>query len=159
MKKYTLNIYKILEELDKRNLYIYENLSQDEQKEVSKSLLVLMKWMTTVASNSQDFYLVSVNETLNKGFWDIQKYPDLILKILALTGCGVKLYHPWVFSKKTSSNKLEHFLEKCFPNYNKQEINIIKNNITEAELKELLEEKEESPKDIIKEFNERFINA
>lgn len=143
-KKYKLNIFELLSKLDKRHLSIYEELADDERKEVSPYLL--LRWMSVVNDDSdfEEFYTLIVNDVVNKGFWELSKYPDLQVKLLAICGSGQKTYHKWLSEPKGSSrrkkDRIREIIEKHEHNINDREWELIRFQNTKKDFVVVLEQ-------------------
>ena len=143
-KKYKLNIFELLSKLDRRQLSVYEALADDERKEVSPYLL--LRWMSIVKEDPdfEEFYTLIVNDVVNKGFWQLSKYPDLQLKLLGICGSGQKSYHQWLSEPKGSSrkkkNKVREIIEKHEHSINDDEWELIKLQNTKKDFRSILEQ-------------------
>lgn len=143
-KKYKLNIFELLSRLDRRELLIYESLEKDERKEVSPYLL--LRWMSIVQDDAdfEEYYTCIVNDVVNKGFWELSKYPDLQLKLLAACGSGSRTMHKWVSEPKGSTrrkkDKVREVIEKHEHPINEMEWELLKSQNTKKEFRGILEQ-------------------
>ncbi len=126
--KSKLFIKNEMESLDLKNYNFYDSLTPDEKKKFSTYLM--LKWGANVYGNSemQSYYLMSVNENVNKNFFEINKHTKLqwLTLISAMPGIG-KQSHYWLASKKKNSdgNKLKKYLLDEFPAMKLDEIDIL----------------------------------
>jgi hypothetical protein len=92
-KEKLLDIKDVLSNLDCNNYEYYNNLSDDEKKEISS--FVLMRFLSSSSGNYPEHYLLCVNDIVNYNFSILNKHPNLMWMSLALCGIGSKQYHPW----------------------------------------------------------------
>lgn len=131
----------MLNAIDNNDLEFYNNLNEDQKKEFSP--WVAMRFASSAAGGNvvSSFYLMMVNELVNKNFNDLYKYPALQWKLLACCGAGQKIYHPWIKPPKgVKKNKLESLISKTYPGANYDEIQMMLELNTDAELKQLAKE-------------------
>jgi hypothetical protein len=104
-----LDIAYEMAQFDSKNRNFFDDLSEDEQKKFSPYLMI--RWGATVRGDPdlQAYYLMSVNERLNKNFFDISTTQHKKLQwLLASTvspGLG-KQRHDWLAGKKKESNAI-----------------------------------------------------
>jgi len=105
--------------------------------------------MSSVAGSreSQELQVFKTNEYYNKNFNTLgvskdKGHPQLLWQLLCMCGStGKNQFHPWIgFKKKTSNNKAVNFLSELYPNMKQQEIELLAELSTKAELKRLAEE-------------------
>lgn len=134
-RSYKLDIMTVLEAADRNMVDFYDNLTEEEQKAFAPS--VIMRWMSAVGNNNpqQQYNIMAVNDLVNIGLWNLNKHPELVWKLLAISGTGKKQYHQWIPRGKETdkSPKLEHLIEQYWPHSNTQEKNMIKALRTEQE--------------------------
>lgn len=127
---------------DHKDRGFYDRLSAEEQKRFSPFLMI--RWGATVEGNAdfQAYYLMSCNEKLNRNFFDISSSRHKkLLWLLATTvspGMG-RQRHPWLAAKKrdTTNNKSEKFLRVLYPDRRDDEIALMSQLNTKADLREL----------------------
>lgn len=140
-----LSIGNEMAQFDKKNRDFYDSLDGQEVKKFSPYTMI--RWGATVRGGSdlQAYYLMSVNENLNKHFFDISSTHHKKLQWLLATtvspGMGVQR-HDWLAAKKkeTGNNKAEKFLFMIFPNHKPDDIRLLAQINTVAELKQLARE-------------------
>lgn len=123
-KKYGLDVFRLLEALDKRDFNFYKNLSDDEKK--SFAGIVAMRWMSSVTGpkSFQEYHIIAVNEVANKHFWNsaLANHPELQYLLLARAGTGQKMRHEWIKGPSNKSNtKVYEFLKRVYPTANDDE--------------------------------------
>lgn len=137
-----LSIANEMAHFDYKNRTFYDELSDEERKKFSPFLMI--RWGASVEGNAdlQAYYLVSVNERLNKHFFDINTAKHKKLQWLLATtvspGMG-KQYHKWLAAKKKESanNKSEKFISQLYPNLKNDEIKLLAEINSKDNLKKL----------------------
>lgn len=155
---YKLDIFKVLEAIDKRDFGFYKNLSDEEKKNFAG--IVAMRWLSSVSGSKdlQEYYVLAVNETANKNFWSsgLKDHPELQYLTLARAGCGAKQRHEWIKGPtKKSSNKIYDFLKKYYPTANIEELDLFfeKNTLEDMiEIAKMLGMQDDEIKEIRKEL-------
>lgn len=137
-KNKKLIIWEVCNEIDKRNISFYDNLSTDEKK--SLPLYPLLRWISSVEGSSfiQEYYIQMAND-VNKIFWDLSRYPELQWKLLANCGIGKKQKHKWISKTKGVSKTplIDNILYELYPDANYEEIEIVKGKLTKERFDEL----------------------
>jgi len=131
-----------MEQFDKKNRNFYDDLSDEEKKKFSPFLMI--RWGADVQGSPdlQAYYLMSVNERLNKNFFDISTSQHKKFQWLMATsvspGMG-KQYHKWLAAKKKDSanNKAEKFLAELYPELRYDEIKLLARINSKDDLKQL----------------------
>ena len=113
-----LALSTVLAALDRKDRKFFDNLDEEEQKEIQPYLLI--RYMAFVKSNNADmreWHIRATNEYLNTGFWDIHaKHKKLIWNMLCDISPGMgKQFHEWVPMKNPKKNKRIELLEELFP--------------------------------------------
>jgi hypothetical protein len=136
-----LTIQNEMLQFDKKNRNFYDDLTDDEKKKFPP--FIMIRWGADVQGSSelQAYYLMSVNERLNKHFFDIsgkehKKFQWLLCTTVS-PGMG-KQYHKWLAAKKkTSDNKAEKFFSEIYPHLRDDEIKLLAEINDKNELKQL----------------------
>ena len=155
-KPQALDIFAVLAEVDARNFGYYASLTEEQRKSVAP--YVIMRWMSSVSNNStlKEYYLTTVNDIVNVGFWDLAKHPELQWMLLAVCGSGVKVRHQWVpFGKKEATTKVDKLLLSLHPSLNDLELEIVKSKLTLDSVRDLCRGLG-MPDDEIKSYTENF---
>jgi hypothetical protein len=101
-----------------------------------------------------------VNDYVNADFWEIQKHPELVWKLMCVCGSGIKQNHVWIPKQgsKRKSSKIEQFILQCNPSFNDMELDMVKKRLTKETLKELAEDAgctDEELKELLAEFKKQ----
>lgn len=132
-KQHKLDLTTVLNALDRRDLEFYSRLTEEEQKHYQP--LILMRYMSSLKDqNSNSAYaIIAVNDLVNIDFWNLSKHKELQHLLMCITGLGKQQYRPWLSSKtKRKANKIIDWISNQFPEYNDQEIELIKESFDTA---------------------------
>ena len=123
---------------------VWDELSDDEKKQVS--FWLLNRYVSSVNGNreKQELAIFKTNEYYNKN-WNVlsTKHPKLQWQLLCQAGNTGKIeFHPWIGFKKKSgdNNKSVKLLELIYPNMKQDEVELLARLSTKKELKQLAEE-------------------
>lgn len=99
-KKHGVDIFKVLDQISRKNTSFYDNLSESEQKAIAP--LVVMRWLTGTTDARQIYF---INELLNPFIFSFYKDKKMLMNLATLctTGKPQKYYWNKSKSKKTSS--------------------------------------------------------
>lgn len=136
-----LDIFKMLNAIDKKDYNFYDNLSDDERKGFSAYLG--LKWGASVNGDNtlQHYYLASMNNYVNVNLFDVNKHPKLqwLLLVASSPNFGVHR-HEWIYPKKKSTSKsksdIKNQLMRIFPSYKEDDIEVLSTMVTKKDLKE-----------------------
>ena len=111
---YELDIFDILEYLDRRNFRVYDSVRNDEKlrKEFDKNIgWLIPQWMSGAYKDAEHAELIqSFNETCNRGWFSFTGHPELQAKLLACCGLGHKTRHRFIKPVASRKNKKIHEL-------------------------------------------------
>ena len=139
-----LNIANEMLQFDRKNRNFYDELNEGEKKKFPP--FIMIRWGADVQGSAelQAYYLMSVNERLNKHFFDIsgkehKKFQWLLCTTVS-PGMG-KQYHKWLSAKKkTSDNKAEKFFAELYPAMREDEIKLLAELNSKDDIKQLAKE-------------------
>lgn len=136
-----LDIKRELNAVDTKNYDFYNNLTDDERKAFSP--YILMRYTASVQGDreTQEWFLESTNEYVNKNHWSLSKnHKPLLWKLFAATGVGVSCYHPYLAAgKKEKANKIEKLLVELYPAMKMEDIKVMASAMTKADRDELFD--------------------
>lgn len=137
VKKYKLDLFRLLKALDCRDFKFYSTLSEEEKKGFAG--IVAMRWMSSAPYSNQDdceYHISAVNLIANNHFWnpEIKNHTELQYLLLACCGTGSdkrpqrapkwsKTKHEWIKGpSKKKDNKIIQMLKEYYPTANREEL-------------------------------------
>ena len=140
MKQQKLPLKDILAAIDMGALTVWDELSEDEKKQVSFYLLNRYVSVVQGPREKQELAVFKTNEYYNKHFFTLQKHKKFLWQLLCLAGNTKNLeYHNWIgFKKKEGSNtNTIKFLTSLYPEKKLDEIELLAKISTKKELLQL----------------------
>ena len=143
MTQQKLPIKDILAAIDMGAMSVWDELADEEKKQVS--FWLLNRYVSSVkgSRDDQELAVFKTNEYYNKNYMDVTKHPKLQWQLLCQAGnTGDIKFHQWIgHKKKTSDNsKGVKLLEQIYPNMKQDEVELLAGISTKKELKQLAEE-------------------
>lgn len=136
-----LDIKRELAAVDSKNYDFYKNLLDEEKKAFSP--YVLMRYVGNVQGDRdiQEWFVEMTNECVNKNHWDLSKnHKELLWKLFAATGVGIKCYHPYLAAgKKEKAVKIEKLLATLYPAMKMDEIKLLAKMMDKTDISKLLD--------------------
>ena len=138
-----LNIANEMRVFDKKDRTFYRELTDEERKKFSTFLMI--RWGSSVQGSSelQQYYLLACNENLNKHFFELSRHPELQWLLATTVSPGMGSFrHDWIKSKKRegSNNKSVKFLRQIYTTYSEDELELLAQINSTADLKQLAKE-------------------
>jgi hypothetical protein len=92
-------------------------------------------------SDTQEWFLEMVNETVNKHFMVLSKdHKALLWKLFAVAGTGAVAFHPYLAAgKKEKANKVEKLLCEFYPAMKMSDIKFLAKLMTKKDVEELFD--------------------
>jgi len=136
-----LSVASEMRALDAKDRDFYDSLTDEEKKKFSTFLMIRYGSSVNGIPELQQYYLQSTNLRLNKNFFDIKKAHDKLNWLAASTispGMGNQ-NHQWLAAPKkaAANNKAEKFLVKMYPTMRAEDITLMANLNTAADIKKL----------------------
>ena len=145
MAQTKLPIKDILAAIDMGGKEVYDELTDEERKQIS--FWLLNRYVSSVSGSreKQELAIFKTNEYYNKNYMIINKHPKLMWHLMCLSGNTKQIeYHQWIgFKKKDgkgSSAGAIKMLGQIYPNMKFNEVEMLASMFTKKELKELAEE-------------------
>lgn len=127
--------------LDRKDRSYYDAMTEEEKKKFAPYLMI--RWSSCVGGDPmlQSYYLISANEKLNKGFFDVSSSQHKKLQWLISTtvspDMGVQSHH-WISpKKKESQSKAAKALRRLMPDLNEEEISLMCKINNDNDIKDL----------------------
>lgn len=122
---------------------MWDEMNDAQRKALKSELYILNRYISNVKGQSretQEHFVLTVNEFFNKHWNTLQKHPKLMWMLLCMCSHDSKkiFYHEWMgHKKKTGNNKLSKFLTEIYPDKRHDEIEVLAAITTTAEAKDL----------------------
>ncbi len=138
-----LTIANEMRQFDSKNRRFYRDLTDEERKKFSTFLMI--RWGSSVQGSTelQQYYLLSCNENLNKHFFELSRHPELQWLLATTVSPGMGSFrHDWIKQKKRegSNSKAVKFLRQIYPERKEDELELLAQINTTADLKQLAKE-------------------
>jgi hypothetical protein len=158
-----LDIFNVLNAIHSKNRTFYRDLKPEEKKGFQD--YITLRWMSGVNSGLKsiqgipfdDFFLLLLNERVNKDFWSFDRAKHAELSYLVMTVMGIKPTpkHNWIPVPKRAKdyNTLDAFLLSCFPDFREDELKLWKRINNGADIEQLCKDRGMSDKEI-----QEFVN-
>ena len=143
--KQTLPVKDVLAAIDMGAKNVYDELSDEEKKQVN--FWLLNRYVSSVKGSreKQELAVFKTNEYYNKNWNELgTRHPKLQWQLLCQAGNTGKIeFHQWIgFKKKTGNNNAVKLLQQIYPNMKQDEVELLARLSTKKELKELAKEHE-----------------
>ena len=112
---------------DRKDRAYYDNFTEEDRKKFSTYLMLRYGASVTGSSDLQAYYLLAVNERVNKNFFDLNKHTKLqwLMCTTVSPGMGAQS-HYWLGTKKKEGNsKASKFLAKLYPTLREDELDVL----------------------------------
>lgn len=111
-KAYSLDIFTLLEQINNKDYFFYEELTDEERKGFVP--LLTMRWLSGTDEPAQ---IVLLNEVVNPYVFSLHNHRNLLYKLLTI--CAVKPQkYKWIKNQSKNSNKLKHVVALLCKHYN-----------------------------------------
>lgn len=145
-----IKLANVLPAIDRKDKAWWETLNPDQKAKFPAWLY--MRYASSVDGNADfaRYYLMAVNESVNKHFNTIKHHPKLQYLLMAAASPGLgSQKHSWIPpGKKGKANKKINLLAKLFPNANDDELEVLATINSDEDLIQELESRGWTTKDI-----------
>ena len=111
---------------------LWDELDEVNQKALKGELFILNRYISNIKGQSletQQHFVISVNEYYNKNWFQLQQHPKLLWLLLCMCSFDGKktFYHEWIGNKKRegNDNKKVQFLAELNPTMKMAEVEMI----------------------------------
>lgn len=111
-KERALDIFTLLDQVDKKNYGIWDSLTEEQRKEFSP--LVTLRWM---AGCTDPVQLIFLNEIVNTTVFTLGDQKEFLLKLLTVCSNGKSKRYQWINYKVGGSKKLKKSVELIATHY------------------------------------------
>lgn len=112
---------------DRKDRAYYDNFTDEDVKKFSTYLMLRYGASVTGSADLQAYYVMAVNERVNKNFFDLGKHPKLqwLLCTTVSPGMGRQSHYWQGTKKKEGDSKAAKFLAKLYPNMRQDELEVL----------------------------------
>jgi predicted house-cleaning noncanonical NTP pyrophosphatase (MazG superfamily) len=132
--KFSLDIFKVLSDIDRGDLTLYRKLSDDEKKGFPP--LVVMRWMTGTSDQAQ---IVSLNTFANRFIFPLGKHPELLAQLLSACSSKQQRRYGWLGIKSGKKKTLSRQAVQEYLEYSSQEMRKLEELPPDDEIIEMAE--------------------
>ncbi len=125
---------------------LWDEITDEQRKSLKQELFILNRYISNVNSKNRDLqehFVLTVNEYFNKHWNTLQKHPKLLWQLLCMCSHESRqiFFHQWIgFKKKKGNSKISKFLLEIYPNKKQDEIEMLSQLMTPAEIKKLAQQ-------------------
>lgn len=138
---------------------MWDEIDEEQRKALKNEFFILNRYISNVKGQpreTQEHFVLTVNEFFNKHWNTLQKHPKLMWYCLCMCSHESQkiFFHEWIgFKKKGGSNsKMVKFLASCYPDKKTDEIELLAKMTTTVEAKNLAKSYGYDDKQIAKMF-------
>ena len=137
---------------------LWDELDDVQHKAQKQELYILNRYISNAKTGNreiQEHFVLTVNEYFNKHWNTLQKHPKLLWQLLCMCSHESRqiFFHQWIgFKQKKGNNKATKFLLEIYPNKKQDEIEMLSQMMSTAELKKLAQQYGYDDKQIDKMF-------
>lgn len=142
-----LDIFRVLNAVDRRDKKFYDNLTDEERKAFSP--YVMLRWVSTVNSNPvlEQWYVEETNRMVNINYFTLAKHPKFVWLMYSQVGSTQRTKHEYIARANTKKDKNLAALMKLYPSMKKSDLELLLKVADQKELKDLLDEYKEFESD------------
>ena len=144
-KNHKLDIFKVLDNISKKNILYYKNLTDEEKKSLQP--LVVMRWLSGTSSARQVYFL---NELVNPFVFPLAKHKELLSDLMTVCSPGRQQRYYWNKTKSTKGLKMPNAVGviRDFFGYNSTDANDALPLLTNENIIDIAEQMGRQPDDI-----------
>lgn len=133
---------------------LWDELDDANRKSLKSELFILNRYVSSAKGQNretQEHFVLAVNEYFNKHWNTLQKHPKLLWQLLCMCNDskGKVYFHEWIgFKKKKGDTKRLKFLLNLYPNRKQDELEMMAEIMDLKDFKELAKDVGYSDKEI-----------
>lgn len=126
---YAINIHTLLEQIDRRNFALYDELEGDDdlKKEIDKNLGYLLPlWMSGAVNDADhETAILRFDEVCNAGWFALREHPKVQMLLLCAAGRGKPMRHKFFGTRNPKSySRVQDVLRTLYPDIRKEDVNV-----------------------------------
>ena len=124
---------------------MWDEMDDLQRKSLKQEFFILNRYISNVKGqprDTQEHFVLTVNEYFNKYWYDLQNHPKLMWQLLSMCAHESKkiFYHEWIGFKKKKDNKRIKFLNLVYPDMKDDEVELLAKLSELSELKAMAED-------------------
>lgn len=137
-----LDIFRVLNAVDRRDKSFYDSLSDEEKKAFSP--YVMLRWVSTVEGNPvlEQWYIEETNRMVNIDYFTLAKHPKFLWLLYSQVGSTRKVKHGYLARSTKKKSKKLSALSALYPAAKESDLELLAEIAPEA-VKEIEEEYQE----------------
>lgn len=134
---------EIITAVDQNVRELWDLIDEDQRKAMKKEFFILNRFISSVKADreTQEHFVLTVNEYFNKNWSELQHHPKLMWKLLCLCShdSGKTFYHEWIKleRKAQDGSKTMKLLQIIHPEYKLDDLWFLASMYTDNEMKQL----------------------
>lgn len=133
---------EVLAAVDMNAKNLWDEIDDDQRKALKSEFFILNRYISNAKSNNRDtqeHFVLTVNEYFNKHWNVLQKHPKLLWQLLCMCSYESRkiFYHEWIGYKRKAgnNNKKIKYISQTYPNMKLKEVEMLAELMTDKELK------------------------
>lgn len=137
---------------------MWDEMDDAQRKALKSELFILNRYISNVKGQNretQEHFVLTVNEYFNKHWNTLQKHPKLLWQLLCMCSHESRkiFFHEWIgFKKKKGDTKLLKFLQEIYPDRKMDELEMMTQLMATSDAKDLARKYGYEDKQIAKMF-------
>lgn len=133
---------------------LWADMDEPNQKALKNELFILNRYISSVRGQTretQEHFVLAVNEYFNKHWSTLQAHPQLLWQLLCMCndGKGKVYFHEWIgFKKKSGNTKRLKFLLQAYPSRKQEDLELLAGMMELKDFKSLAKDLGYSDKEI-----------
>lgn len=138
-----LDIFRVLNAVDRRDKTFYDNLTDDERKAFSP--YVMLRWVSSVNSNKilEQWYVEETNRMVNINYFTLAKHPKFMWMMYSQVGSTQRVKHEYIAKTTTKKDKRLEALMELYPSVKQQDLKLLLEVCNSNEIETIIEEYKE----------------
>lgn len=120
-----LDIFRVMNALDRRDKTFYDNLTDEERKAFSP--YVMLRWASTVEGNTilEQWYVEETNRMVNIDYFTLAKHPKLMWLLYSQVGSTRKVKHNYLAKSQKKKDKTVEALMTLYPTMKAEDLALL----------------------------------
>lgn len=150
---------EVLAAVDMNAKSLWDEIDDNQRKALKSEFFILNRYISNAKINNRDtqeHFVLTVNEYFNKHWNVLQKHPKLLWQLLCMCSYESQkiFYHEWIGYKRKAgnNNKKIKYISQIYPNMKLKEVEMLAELMTDKELKKHAEQSGMAANEVAKLF-------